>query len=120
MENSIKIIIAGARTFNDYYLLKSKLDFFLQNLDKNKIEIVCGCCNGADTLGMKYAFKHNIPVKFFEPDWSKGKIAGPMRNEEMAKYSNYLVLFWDGQSRGSKNMLYAARKYNLKIKIIYY
>lgn len=120
MNDYINIIVAGTRTFRDYNLLKSKLDYLFQNLDKSKIEIVCGCCDGADTLGMKYAFENHFPVKFFEADWSMGKIAGPIRNEEMAKYADYLVLFWDGKSRGSYNMLLLAQKYNLKTKVIYY
>lgn len=120
MEEKIKVIVAGTRTFKNYYFLKNKLDFLFQNFDKNKIEIVCGCCDGPDTMGMKYAFENNFSIKFFEPDWSKGKSAGPIRNEEMAKYSDYLVLFWNGKSKGAYDMLCKGQKYNLKIKVIYY
>ena len=33
-----------------------------------------------------------------------GKRAGFVRNEQMAKYSDMLLLIWDGESRGSKSM----------------
>lgn len=51
----LKVIIAGSRSFNNYKLLKEKMDFFLKNkIDKNRpyfnIEIVSGTARGADTL----------------------------------------------------------------------
>jgi hypothetical protein len=52
----------------------------------------------------------------FSADWDKlGKRAGVLRNEDMAKKADALVLIWDGESRGSANMLETARRYHLKI-----
>ena len=58
-EKVARIIIAGGRKFNDYKLLKNKVDFYLSDLvDKNYIiEIVCGKATGADSLGEKYALE---------------------------------------------------------------
>jgi hypothetical protein len=36
----------------------------------------------------------------------------------MAKEGDYLLLFWDGKSKGSKHMLSIAKKYNIPTKII--
>lgn len=47
-----KAIVAGTRYFNDYNLMRTKLDCFLKNL-KN-VEIVSGAARGADTLGEHY------------------------------------------------------------------
>lgn len=47
----------------------------------------------------------NFPIKKFYPDWGKhGKAAGPIRNKQMAEYADALLLIWDGESKGSKNM----------------
>ena len=38
----------------------------------------------------------------------------------MAKYSEALIAFWDGKSRGTRNMIDLANKYKLKVKVIYF
>lgn len=108
-----RLVIAGSRTFNDYELLKA-------SIKPNKVgEIISGCAQGADTLGEQFAKEYNIPVKQFPADWNKyGRSAGYLRNEEMAKYSTAVIVFWDGQSKGTKHMIDLARKHNRALKII--
>jgi hypothetical protein len=112
----MKVIIAGCRDFNNYDLLKSKLDFYFSNIEVT--EIVSGACSGADKLGERYALEHNIPVKQFPANWNLGRKAGPLRNEEMASYADALVAFWDLESRGTKDMINRAEKHNLKIRVV--
>ena len=38
----------------------------------------------------------------------------------MAEYADALIAFWDGKSRGTKNMLIIARSFKLRIKIYKY
>jgi membrane-bound inhibitor of C-type lysozyme len=38
----------------------------------------------------------------------------------MAKYSDGLIAFWDGKSKGTKHMIDLAKRHNLKIKVIKY
>lgn len=113
-----KIIIAGGRTFNDYHLLKSKLDIILSNL--TDIEIVSGACRGADILGERYAKEHNHGIKYFPADWTKGKGAGFTRNNQMARYATHLVAFWDGSSKGTAHMIDTAKQYNLHVRVVRY
>jgi len=116
----MKLIIAGGRDFNNYSLLKQKMDFFLQNI-KESVEIVSGKAKGADSLGEKYAIEKGFSIKEFPADWDKyGKGAGHIRNEEMAKYATHCVCFWDGESRGTKSMINLCEKYNLKYKVVLY
>ena len=113
-----KIIIAGTRTFNDYNLLESKLDFYLSK--KSDIEIVSGTCYGKDLLGEQYAIKHNLPVKRFPADWNKyGRSAGPIRNAQMADYADACIVFWDGKSKGTKSMINLAKQKDLATRIVY-
>lgn len=116
----MKLIIAGGRDFDDYDLLKDRIDFRL-NGDYTNLEIVSGTARGADRLGERYAKENNIPIKRFPADWDKyGKSAGYIRNEQMAKYGTMLVAFWDGESRGTKHMIDLAKKYHLPIEIVRY
>lgn len=135
----LKLIIAGGRDFKEYKRLKKEVDTYLQDLaiayglTYNDLEIVSGkqvtkpdfndekTWHGADYLGEKYAEYYKIPVKPFPAEWNKyGKKAGVLRNEEMAKYANCLIAFWDGKSKGTANMIENAIKYSLPYKIIYY
>ena len=60
-------------------------------------------------------------VKIIQADWQKyGKRAGPIRNKEMADYADTLIAFWDGQSRGTKNMIETARSQNLNVIVVGY
>ena len=104
----MKLIIAGSRTFTDYpkFLKALESDPQLQAAFKNVTEIVCGGAKGADALGARYAFENKIKLKMFPADWdTHGKAAGPIRNAQMADYADSLLAFWDGQSRGTKNMM---------------
>ena len=113
-----KIIVAYSN-FNNYTYLKKSLDKLLVN--KTSITIISGTARGADQLGERYAQENGYNLLKFPADWDKyGKSAGYKRNEEMAKVADACVVFWDGQSRGSKHMIDIAQKYNLKIRILRY
>ena len=87
--------------------------------DLDVTEVVSGCSYGADKLGERWAEENGISVKEFPGRWKKhGRRAGPIRNGQMAKYGNAAVVFWDGESRGSKNMIKQAREFGLRLWVI--
>ena len=48
--------------------------------------------------------------------WDKhGNSAGMIRNSQMADYADGLIALWDGESRGTKNMIETASKNGLCI-----
>ena len=113
-----KIIVAGGRDFSDYMLLKEKLDYVLKF---GEFEIVSGKASGADTLGEKYALENYLRIAEFQADWDRyGKKAGYLRNEEMAKYADGCIVFWNGKSKGTKHMIDLAKKHNIPVAIIRY
>jgi len=73
-------------------------------------EIVSGTAKGIDQLGEQLAEKLNLELTKFPADWSLGKGAGHLRNSDMAKYADMAIVYWDGHSRGSKNMIYQMKK----------
>lgn len=119
MKNKERIIIAGSRNFNNYQVLCNEVGEYLgDNLD---VVIVSGAARGADTLGERYAADKGISLHRYPADWVKnGKAAGPIRNEQMAQNADTLIAFWDGESRGTKNMIDVAKKYGLLVKINYF
>ena len=121
--DTIRLIIAGSRDFNDYELLEKEVDKFILNIQDSlgngvPVEIVSGGARGADRLGERYAKERGLPIKQFIPDWESGKGAGYVRNEEMAKYSSNTIIFILSGSKGSTHMAKIAKKYNLGLKVI--
>lgn len=116
------ILIAGTRSFDDYELLKKVCDATFPILSEiGDIVIVSGAASGADRLGERYAYENNYKVLRFPADWKKhGKAAGPIRNAEMAAVADFFILFWDGCSAGSKNMLVNAQKHAVPGIVIRY
>lgn len=101
----MKIIVAGSRHFTDYEFVKGKMDnLFLPHFKPE--QIICGMCPGADLLGKRWAEENGIDVIEFPANFKLlGKAAGPVRNAQMAEYGDGLILFWNGKSKGSANML---------------
>ncbi|WP_397445949.1 DUF2493 domain-containing protein [Polaribacter sp. R77954] len=114
----MKVIIAGSRYFTDYQKLKRECDQFLQ--DQKNIEIVSGDhYKGADKLGIQYANEKGFKLITFSAEWNKfGKAAGPIRNNKMAIFSEVLIAFWDGRSRGTQNMIRLAKQKGLRVKVV--
>ena len=107
----MKTIIAGSRGIKDYLIVEQAI----KESGFKITEVVSGGANGVDKLGVKWAERHGIPVKHFPANWDKhGKAAGPIRNAEMAKYANAAVIVWDGESRGTANMIEEAKTKGLQ------
>ena len=118
-----RIIIAGSRLFNNYKLLKDKLDFYLINkvAEGYKIIIISGTANGADKLGEKYAIEKGYSIEKYPANWDiYGKSAGYRRNVEMTKVADACIVFWDGTSPGSKHMIDIANNHKLPLRIVRY
>ncbi len=114
----MNVIIAGSRTFFDYPFLKQKCDNILHD---RKCVIFSGCAVGADTLGERYATEKGFQIRKFPADWVKyGNSAGVIRNKKMADNAYHLIAFWDGQSKGTKNMIDVATEKELNVRVIKY
>lgn len=120
----MKLIIAGGRDFKDYNLLEIEVKKFIVESsikNKNEITIISGKALGADLLGERFASKYGFNLLEFPADWDKhGNCAGPIRNAEMAKVASHCIVFWDGQSRGTANMIENCKKFNLIYRIVRY
>lgn len=115
-----RIIIAGSRDFTDYDLLKQKCDKILSHVAiSRRLTIVSGTARGADQLGERYARERGYAIRQFPADWNAhGKLAGYLRNRQMAENANALIAFWDGQSRGTKMMIDLAKEKGLSVRVV--
>lgn len=112
----MRTIIAGSRHITNQ-------DYLLVALDKcgwKPTVVLCGMAKGADMLGYNWALLNSIPIEKYPACWkdSNGRFditAGFKRNALMAKYAEALIALWDGETKGTGNMITLAKQYGLKV-----
>lgn len=113
----MRIVIAGSRGFADYERLAYVMDKLTVN--QSDVTVISGTATGADTLGERWAQERGHDVIRMPADWATyGRFAGPRRNADMADVADAVVCFWDGVSRGTKNMIDEAERRGLALRVI--
>jgi hypothetical protein len=130
----VKIIVAGTRTFDNYVLLDKALREVVvdsMRLPFSSVQVVSGAQRkwdnrremfiGADYLGELWSHFNHAELRRFPADWDRlGRSAGPTRNRQMADYADCLIAFWDGTSRGTKNMINVMRALDKPVYLVKY
>lgn len=88
-------------------------------LPKEVTEIVSGGAKGIDTDAREYALSHGIKLTEFLPEYKKyGKAAPLKRNLSIIEYSDLVIAFWDGKSRGTKFVIDNCKRIGVKVLVI--
>lgn len=111
-----RILVCGDRNWTDYNLVERILIWHMP------LVIIEGGAKGADTCAREVAMSHNIPYEEYRARWEEyGKSAGPIRNRQMIKEGkpDVVFAFHDNldASKGTKDMIKAARKAGLSVWI---
>ncbi len=108
----MKVVIAGGR---DYRFTQVDIDMLNSlHAEHGFTDVFSGGATGADAIGEFWAKRNGLPVKLFPALWSQhGYAAGPIRNREMAKECDAVVLFPGG--KGTDNMRKMAIEYGRPI-----
>jgi hypothetical protein len=102
-----KVAVGGSRNIESYELVKTVLDHLLIEEDI----VLSGNAPGADRLGEEYAREMGLEYKIIPSEWDKhGLKATMMRNEVLLKSADFIICFWDGESKGTKHMLDIAKR----------
>jgi hypothetical protein len=108
----MKLIVAGGRSIR--LNREEKLELIKFCIDKGVKEIVSGCAHGVDTCAIEFATYFEYHCSKFQADWNKyGNAAGAIRNKEMAKYADAVLLFPGG--KGTANMESTGIKLGLEV-----
>ena len=82
-------------------------------------EIVSGGAKGVDQCAADYAKRNGLMLTEFLPQYERyGRAAPIKRNEEIVKYCDKIIAFWDGKSRGTQSVLKYAEKLGKECQII--
>jgi hypothetical protein len=110
-----RTIIAGGRDVHEYWLV----DYAVYQSGFVISQVISGGARGIDTVGEAWAMVNGLPVEIHYADWDRyGKAAGYKRNSKMADVAAQLVAVWDGNSRGTGNMIKIATERDLKVHVL--
>ena len=113
-------VVSGSRRITDYALVAQAIDDAITQFNCYPSLIIEGGqrtyenrtpVGGVDYLAELWALRHRVPHRRIDAEWSKyGKSAGPRRNRVMAAEGQYLVAIPDSASRGTLDMIAAAKE----------
>ena len=74
-------------------------------------EIVSGGAVGVDFCAEEYAKKNRIKFTVFLPQYEQyGRAAPIVRNKKIVDYSDKIIAFWNGSSKGTLSVIKYAKK----------
>lgn len=113
----MKVIIAGSRGIKSYDTIEAGMATcpFRDQISR----VLCGMCEGPDLLGREWAKIHHIPCDEFKPDWTLGNYMGMVRNHVMGDEADCLAAFWDGESKGTLDMINYMKKLMKPVHIVH-
>ena len=127
--------VVGSRTFKDYAFLCDQLDMFWLFL--GAFTVVSGGATGADTMAVRWANAHKLPIPIvFPADFYKlghpeavikmdrrnrpyDAAAGFRRNQEIIDASDMLIAFWNEKSPGTKDSIERAKQAGKPVYVLW-
>ncbi len=108
MENTLKVMVTGSRTFDDESVVTGSVEemVYLARESERDILFIEGGARGLDRMVKNYCVSKGYPVKTVVAEWDKlGKSAGYIRNSAMAEECDVGIAFWDMNSKGTKHAM---------------
>ena len=106
----MKIAIVGSRDVR-----VSDIGRYVSNAE----EIVSGGAVGVDSCAAEYARENGIRLTEFLPQYERyGRAAPIVRNKEIVDYSDQIIVFWNGSSKGTLSVIKYAQKTGKPCKVI--
>ena len=107
----MKIAIVGSRN-----LTNIALDKYISN---EVDEIVSGGAFGVDFRAAEYAKNNNLKLTEFLPQYERyGRAAPIIRNKQIVDYSDKIIIFWNGNSKGTLSVIKYVKKTEKPFEII--
>lgn len=117
MESSLVVLVTGTRhvlSKKHKEIIYSEL-LHVKNSATEEVCLVHGSCSGVDEYCSQVAKEFGWSIVPFKADWSKGKRAGPERNQKMIDCSrpHVVLAFPAPDSRGTRDCVTRVRAYAL-------
>ncbi|MBR6514997.1 MAG: DUF2493 domain-containing protein [Clostridia bacterium] len=80
--------------------------------------LISGGAKGIDSCVRSYTEKQGIELIEFLPDYKRyGRAAPLIRNRQIVEYSDKVLIFWNGSSRGTKFVIEECKRQNKKYEV---
>jgi len=100
----MKLAIIGTRSFTNYEAFVREVERILSERNLTPSVVVSGGAKGADALAERYATEKNLLMEIYKPDW-KHKGSGKERNKRIVENADFMIAFWDFESRGTQHTI---------------
>jgi hypothetical protein len=105
----LRIAVVGCRQYDNYDFFSERFVHYVNELKElypgRPFEFYSGGAPGIDSMIEDYCADHGYTFTAIDADWDKhGKAAGFIRNQQLAERVGVVLVFWDGQSTGTKDM----------------
>lgn len=115
-----KYMVCGSRTITDRNFIFTEIEkCWNENLGAEPVILVEGEAKGVDSISKEWAISKGFALDPHKPDWKKfGRGAGIIRNKEMVECSDFVLILWDGTSKGTKSDIDFCQKLGKGNKIV--
>lgn len=116
-----KLLVCGSRSISDAAWIKEQISLYVKELNiwLFELSVIEGGAKGVDSFAGEWAIENEVPLEIFKPDWKRfGKGAGVVRNKQMVLAADFVLILWDGISKGTKNDIDLCKKENKTHKVV--
>ena len=104
------LLVSGSRDYPDKAQAMMRLRDWVTS---SELVIHGDCPDSPDMWAIDIAKEFGVLIKAYPANWAEyAYAAGPMRNEKMVKECTMALIFWDGKSKGAKNVIELCMKYH--------
>jgi len=115
----MKLSVVGSKTFNDYQLLKNKLDEI--NKKTPITLIISDDDKNINNFAKKWAKENNIEIKTYNSDIKlNGDRAKLVRNKDIVVNSDKMMCFWNNLSKSKLHFINVADYNEIPYTIVKY
>ena len=107
----MKVAVIGSRN-----LAVNNIEKYLPD---GTTEIVSGGARGIDACAKDFAVSKGLKLTEFLPNYKRfGRYAAPLRrNLQIIEYSDVVIAFWDGRSKGTKFVIENCEKAGKEVRV---
>lgn len=111
-----RVLVCGSRGWKDAAMIEREL------LRASPALVIHGNCRGADRIADEIAKRHGIPRQQWPANWSLGRHAGLMRNDDMLRRGKpdvVLAFRAAGKSNGTDDMISRSSAFGVPVKVFH-
>ena len=109
----MKLAIVGSRSLSGRCY-----ETICEHVPMDCTEIISGGAYGVDREAERYARENKLKMTVIRPDYTTYDRTAPLiRNAEIVRLADYVLVLWDGKSRGSHNVIMTCLKTNKPFRV---